>query len=210
MAPEPAGPRRVPPWAVAPAVRGYDVCPAWSRRVPDPYPPRGQGPCAGPLPGLPDGWPGNPRSSPAAACMAGGRAGRTATGRRIPGRPKRWVLRPPGPGRPARGCAPWTTASPGTPSGPGRRRGGLCCRPGRMVFAPRPVGARRASGPGWRGPAAFPGLPGLDLCWSGEESGAVGGVWFLPGVALPPGSGRDPAFPRDLRDGRLSVGSCDD
>lgn len=86
--------------------------PAWSHRAPDPYPPRGQGPCARPLPGLPDGWPGNLRSFPAAACMAGGPAGRTATGRRTPGRPKRRVLRLPDPAV-RRGLRTWTTASGG-------------------------------------------------------------------------------------------------
>jgi hypothetical protein len=40
----------------------------------------------------------------------------------------------PGPGRAAQ-AAPWTTASRGTPSGSGRRRGGLCCRAGRVVLA---------------------------------------------------------------------------
>jgi hypothetical protein len=41
-------------------------------------PPEDRGPALGPFPGRPDGRPGNPRSSPAAACMTGGRAGSTS------------------------------------------------------------------------------------------------------------------------------------
>jgi hypothetical protein len=192
MAPEPAGPP--PRTAVGRGTCGPGArcLPAWSRRAPDPYPPRGQGPCAGATPG-PAGWPARESAKfPAAACMAGGRAGRTATGRRIPGRPKRRVLRPPAPAV-RRGLRPWTTTSGGTPSGSGRRRGGLGCRAGRGVFAPRPAGACRASGPGWRGPAAFAGLPlGLDLCWPGEESGAVGGSLVSAGCGATSGIGSGP------------------
>ena len=170
-------PRRVPPWAVAPAGRGHDVSRPEAAGPLILIPPEDRGPALGPFPGRPHGPARESAKFPAAACMAAGRAGRSATGRRIPGRPKRRVVRPTGPGRPARAA-------------PGRRRPG-------------------DAGGSW--PAAFPGLPrGWTCAGRGRRVGLSAGVWFLPGLALPPGSGRDPAFPRDSRDGRLSVGSCDD
>ena len=81
------------------------------------------------------------------------------------------------------------------------RPSGAGCAPGRR----RPEDAVRL----W--PAAFPCLPqGWTCAGRGRTVGLSAGVWFLPGLVLPPGSRRDPAFPRDSRDGRLSVGSCDD
>jgi hypothetical protein len=64
---------------------------------------------------------------------------------------------------------------------------------GWVTAAPRPAGARRALGPGWRGPAAFPGLPqGLDLCWPGEDSGAVGRSVVSAGSGATSGIGSGP------------------
>jgi hypothetical protein len=114
-------------------------------------PPEDRGPALGPFPGRPDGRPGNPRSSPAAACMAGGRAGSTSRAAGPPdgqgGGSCGHRGRPPG-----AGCVPGQRR-PGTPSGSGRWRSDPCCRVGRMVFAARPLhilAGSRGTGPGSR------------------------------------------------------------
>src|SRR5206468_11789534 len=78
MAPEPAGSPPRTAVGVVPAGRGDDASSPGAAGPLILVPPEDRGPALGPFPGRPDGRTGNPRSSPAAACMAGGRAGSTS------------------------------------------------------------------------------------------------------------------------------------
>ena len=169
-------PRRVPLWAVAPAGRGHDVSRPGAAG-PLILIPRGRGPCAGAIPGRPDGRPGNRAEFPGGGLHGGRPGGQDGHGPQDPRTAKTAGPAAPRPGRPTR-AAPWTTASGG------RRQGGR--RGGRV--RPVPAGhlvrlARAAvSGP----------PPGLDLCWPGEDSGTVGRSLVSAGLGATSGIGSGP------------------
>jgi hypothetical protein len=145
----PQVPRRVPPWEWYLRAGGRRL-PAWSRRAPDPYPPRTgalrwghsrAGRLAGP------GIREVPRRRP--AWRAAGRAVRHG-----PQDPRTAKAAGPAATGPAarRGLRPWTTAS-GDAVGLWLAARRPCCRAGRMVFAARPLrilAGSRGTGPGSR------------------------------------------------------------
>jgi hypothetical protein len=95
----------------------------------------------------------------------------------------------------------------GSPDG---RSGGSCgsrTRPsgaGLRTWTTASGGRRQALAGGVSRPA-----PRLDLCRPGEDSATVGRSLVSAGCGATSGIGSGPAL-RDSRDGRLSVGSCDD
>ena len=189
--PGPAGPPpRTAVGSVGPAGRGYDVCPAWSRRVPDPYPPRTGALRWGHSRGPPDGWPGNPRSPPGGGLHGGRPGGQDGHGPQKPAPAKAAGPAAPGTRPPRRrGRAP-DDGVPGDAVGPGRRRG-LCCRPGRTASrraGPVPAGP----GPAGGGGVSWPCPEGWTGAGRGRRVGLSARSWFLPGAGATSGIGSGP------------------
>jgi hypothetical protein len=181
-------PSRVPPWGEAPAGRGHDVSRPGAAGPLILIPPRtgalrwghsraglmaGPGICEVPGGGLHGGRPG----------------GQDGHGPQDPRTAKAAGPAAPGPVRPVRAASLDNDVGDGL--WPAARR---------RLLPGRPVGVRAASGRCpqgiWLRLARAGGVswpaPGLDLCWPGEESGAVGGSLVSAGSGATSGIGSGP------------------